>query len=164
MQPIEENNQRIKIGRWNYFDLKCITCESRMMVRVDVVRVLDKKQKPWRCVKCVSSEYLTKLSTRHGKYGSGSYRSWRKMKDRCLNPMHVHSKNYLQRGIAVCEKWMSFEGFYEDMGDRPNGWSLDRIDNYKGYFKENCRWIPLRDQSKNRRDSKKPYTPPQLPT
>ena len=86
------------------------------------------------------------------------------MKDRCLNPMHVHSKNYLQRGIAVCEKWMSFEGFYEDMGDRPNGWSLDRIDNYKGYFKENCRWIPLRDQPKNRRICRKPYTPPQLPT
>ena len=74
--------------------------------------------------------------------------------------MHVHSKTYLQRGIGVCEKWMSFIGFYEDMGDRPAGYSLDRIDNYKGYLKENCRWIPLVDQPKNRRDSKKPYTPP----
>ena len=163
VQPIEPNNQRIKVGRWNFFDLKCITCETRRLVRVDVVRVLDKKKSPWNCNSCTASENLTRLSTRHGKYGSGSYCSWRKMKDRCLNPNHVGSKHYFQRGIGICEKWMSFEGFYEDMGNRPNGWSLDRIDNYKGYFKENCRWIPLRDQSKNRRDSKKPYTPPPIP-
>ena len=164
VQPIEPNNQRIKVGRWNFFDLKCIACETRRLVRVDVVRVLDKKKTPWKCNSCAASENLTKLSTKHGKYGSGSYRSWIKMKDRCLNPNHPHSRCYLQRGIGVCEKWMLFAGFYEDMGNRPNGWSLDRIDNNQGYFKENCRWIPLRDQAKNRRNTKKPYTPPQIPT
>lgn len=81
------------------------------------------------------------------------------MKDRCLNPNHPYSKHYLERGIVICEKWMSFTGFYEDMGDRPNGYSLDRIDNEGGYCKENCRWIPLRDQPKNRRICKKRYHP-----
>jgi len=86
------------------------------------------------------------------------------MKDRCLNPNHLHSKHYSAKGITVCDKWMSFEGFYEDMGDRPPGYSLDRIDNGLGYFKENCRWIPLRDQPKNRSICHKPYVPPDLGT
>jgi len=86
------------------------------------------------------------------------------MKDRCLNPNHLHSKHYSAKGITVCDKWMSFEGFYEDMGDRPPGYSLDRIDNGLGYFKENCRWIPLRDQPKNRSICHKPYAPPDLGT
>ena len=159
VQTIEPNHQHVKVGRWKFFDLKCDVCKTSKLVRVDVVRRLDKQSRPWRCNHCVASERLLRLSTRHGKYGSGSYMSWRKMKDRCLNPNHVHSKNYLQRGIGICQKWMTFEGFYEDMGDRPVGYSLDRIDNHKGYLKENCRWIPLADQPKNRRNSKKPYTP-----
>ena len=160
VRTIESSHQHVKVGRWKAFDLKCDACKISKLVRVDVVRRLDKESRPWKCVHCVSSNRLLTISTKHGKYGSGSYRSWLKMKDRCLNPKHVHSKHYLQRGIGICEKWMSFIGFYEDMSDRPVGYSLDRIDNYKGYFKENCRWIPLNDQPKNRRDSKKPYTPP----
>ena len=160
VRTIESSHQPVKAGRWRAFELKCDTCKKQKLVRVDVVRRLDKESRPWKCNHCVSSKWLFNLSTKHGKYGSGSYRSWIKMKDRCLNPNHVHSKNYLQRGIGICQKWMTFEGFYEDMGDRPVGYSLDRIDNYKGYLKENCRWIPLVDQPKNRRNSKKPYTPP----
>lgn len=85
------------------------------------------------------------------------------MKDRCLNPNHKYSRHYLEKGILVCEKWLKFEGFYEDMGDRPNGYSLDRIDNNIGYSKGNCRWIPLRDQPKNRSCCKLKYVPPPYP-
>ena len=157
MQSIESSHQIVKRGHWRFCDLPCLTCETRKFVRIDVVRMLDKESRKWRCVHCTSSEHATKTSTKHGRYNSGAYRSWRKMKDRCLNPNHPYSRYYLERGVSVCEKWMSFNGFYEDMGDRPQGYSLDRIDNNKGYFKENCRWIPLVDQPKNRSICRKPY-------
>ena len=159
MQSLESSHPIVRVGRWKHLDLPCVSCGKRKLVRIDVVRCLDQESRLWRCNHCTSSEYATKISTKHGKYYSGAYRSWIKMKDRCLNPNHTHSRYYLERGIGVCKKWMLFEGFYEDMGDRPDGYSLDRIDNNLGYFKENCRWIPLRDQPKNRRICSKPYTP-----
>ena len=160
VQTIESSHQRIKIGRWTYINLLCCSCGIGKNIRMDVVRLLDKRSVKWKCNKCTSSTNAVILSTKHGKYGSPSYSSWRKMKDRCLNKNHKYSKYYLEKGITICEKWMSFDGFYEDMGDRPPGYSLDRIDNNLGYFKENCRWIPLHDQPKNRSCCKKPYIPP----
>ena len=157
MQSIESIHPIVKQGKWRFCDLSCVTCSKRKLVRIDVVRMLDQEARPWRCNHCTASEHATKASTKHGKYYSGAYRSWRKMKDRCLNPNHSNSRHYLERGIGICEKWMLFTGFYQDMGDRPKGYSLDRIDNNQGYFKENCRWIPLRDQPKNRRICRKPY-------
>jgi len=142
-----------------YFIRNCITCNKEQPIRDDIVAKLKKENRSWECNNCVGSKRLSKICLKHGQYGSGSYRSWRKMKDRCLNPNHKYSKYYLQNGITICKKWMLFDGFYEDMGDRPNGYSLDRIDNRLGYFKENCRWIPLHDQPKNRLICKKPYTP-----
>jgi hypothetical protein len=162
VQSLESNFPIVRVGRWKHLDLSCVTCGTHKLVRIDVVRSLDKESRLWRCNQCTASEYATKASTKHGKYYSGAYRSWIKMKDRCLNPNHPHSRYYLERGIRVCEKWMSFTGFYEDMGDRPVGYSLDRIDNDLGYLKENCRWIPLRDQPKNRRICSKPYIPPNV--
>lgn len=159
MQFIESSHLIVRSGRWKHLNLSCITCGTHKLVRIDVVRRLEKEDRLWRCRQCTASEYATKRSTKHGKYYSGAYRSWIKMKDRCLNPNHPYSRYYLERGIGVCEKWMLFTGFYGEMGDRPDGYSLDRIDNDLGYFKENCRWIPLRDQPKNRRICSKPYAP-----
>ena len=75
------------------------------------------------------------------------------MKQRCLNEKHHTYPYYGARGIKVCDKWLRFEGFYEDMGDVPQECTLDRIDPERGYFKENCRWLHYKLQVRNLRKS-----------
>lgn len=83
-----------------------------------------------------------KGAIRHGLTKSPSYSVWRGIKARCLNPNKKAYKNYGAKGITVCERWKSFLNFYADMGDKPEGLELDRINNSKGYSKENCHWVP----------------------
>lgn len=78
-----------------------------------------------------------------------SYSSWEAMKQRCLNVNHKHYERY--KDVIICDEWMTFEGFYEDMGDRPIGLTLDRVDITKGYCKENCRWVSKTYQAKNQK-------------
>lgn len=79
------------------------------------------------------------------------YRIWRAMKARCYAPSATKG-NYKKFGITVCDRWKnSFDNFIADMGTIPDdSYSLERIDNYKGYSPENCKWIPRKDQPKNR--------------
>jgi hypothetical protein len=77
------------------------------------------------------------------------------MKARCFYQTNKAYKNYGGRGITVCSEWLSsFETFYSDMGERPKGTSLDRIDNSKGYSKENCRWATIKQQQRNQRSNR----------
>lgn len=83
------------------------------------------------------------------------YRTWIAMLSRCRNENEPNYVNYGGRGIKVCDEWYRFEKFYEDMGDLPfYDAQLDRIDNEKGYSKENCRWISAKENSRNRRTTK----------
>jgi hypothetical protein len=79
------------------------------------------------------------------------YHIWYDMLARCNRPHHQAFKNYGGRGISVCERWNSFDNFLEDMSPRPDGYTLDRLDNSKGYSPENCKWTSWRDQALNRR-------------
>jgi hypothetical protein len=103
---------------------------------------------------------ILKRNLRHGhkRVGlqTGTYRTWCMMKNRCSNPNSNRFQYYGGRGITVCLAWKSnFKNFLRDMGDRPDGMTIDRINNDKGYFKENCRWADKKTQSRNRRYLKK---------
>lgn len=89
----------------------------------------------------------------HGMKGTPTYMSWMSMKSRCNNPNNVSYKNYGGRGITVCKRWYNFKNFYEDMGQKPNGLSLDRIDNDGNYEPSNCKWSTWVEQNNNKRNT-----------
>jgi hypothetical protein len=88
-------------------------------------------------------------------YQSPTYYSWRGMKKRCLSPRHPHYHNYGGRGITICRRWIhSFSNFLQDMGERPKGRTLDRINTNRNYTPSNCRWATWKQQAANKRNRK----------
>ena len=102
---------------------------------------------------CLFKELLIKRQTTHGKSDTLTYRIWQDMKDRCINPKHHCYDNYGGRNIKVCDHWLSFENFLKDMGEKPEGLTLDRTNNDIGYCKKNCNWVTIQDQSRNKRST-----------
>lgn len=110
---------------------------------------------------CRRKEFVDKNRSPNGegslriKYGA-EYAPWRMMKQRCYNSNHTYYHHYGGRGITVCFEWInSFQAFLKDMGTRPEGTSLDRINNDGNYEPGNCRWSTPKEQANNQRRHKK---------
>lgn len=136
-------------GRWTVLDDSRsywrVRCECGLIKEVRRTFIMDGSSAG--CVAC--------HSRKHGMEGTPTYNSWTQMKRRCLNQNTDSYKYYGARGISICNRWLKFENFLADMGCRPEGKTLDRIDVNGNYEPRNCRWAELKVQMRNRRDAHK---------
>lgn len=137
-----ESDQRRKLRYWN-----CVcSCGVRRVVEQGAL----KRGATTSC----GCRKLERITTRNGDTKHPSFDTWRQMISRCTDVNNKAYDNYGGRGISVCDEWMiSFNAFTDDMGEKPEGFTLDRRNNDKGYTPDNCRWATAVQQSQNRRNS-----------
>jgi len=124
----------LNIGRHDGFSVYCKDCQANYMA------IRYRKDHP-----------EAQAWEKHGQHNTPTYQCWADMKTRCDNPQNPSYQFYGGRGITYCKAWNLFSNFYRDMGDRPDGLSLDRVDNNGPYELANCRWATRSEQNLNKR-------------
>lgn len=146
-----------KWGRWTVLSdvpsrrfYRMCRCECGVEREVVLSALLSGRSRSCGCAQGKRQRTTRRQFSQHGMTGTPTWLSWIGMIQRCTDPNHESYKHYGGKDINVCERWKAFENFLADMGERPEGLTLDRKDGTRGYDPGNCRWATRTEQVLNR--------------